>query len=237
METSTPETPRRALRRSGSAASGGPRRVLARSSRRSPPGARAAPRPRRRRPASRPRPARSSRSSPAAPARGLLPRSSRRRRPCRRRRRNEACFHGLAVERGDDGASAVEIASRATGSILEVFEARDDRAAEDLREADHGDDVVLARPRGCRAGRGSSPSRRCGGSPGCRARSRAATARRASSPRPCRSRPRRRARAALKRTPQSTCTTMPFLYLPDLSPRRMVADLRPLRSWSATIGE
>ena len=34
------------------------------------------------------------------------------------------------------------------------------------------------RPRGCRAGSGSAPSRRCGGSPGCRARSRAATARR-----------------------------------------------------------
>src|SRR5205823_4531866 len=42
---------------------------------------------------------------------------------------------------------------------------------------------------------------------------------------------------ALKRLPHSTFTTMPFLYFPDLSPRRMVADLRPVRSWSATMGE
>ena len=30
---------------------------------------------------------------------------------------------------------------------------------------------------------------------------------------------------------------MPFLYLPDLSPRRIVAVFRLLRSWSATIDE
>ena len=41
----------------------------------------------------------------------------------------------------------------------------------------------------------------------------------------------------LKRTPHSTRTTMPFLYLPDLSPSRIVADFRPVRSWSATSGE
>src|SRR6476619_478319 len=30
---------------------------------------------------------------------------------------------------------------------------------------------------------------------------------------------------------------MPFLYLGDWSPRRIVAVLRPVRSWSATTGE
>jgi len=41
----------------------------------------------------------------------------------------------------------------------------------------------------------------------------------------------------LKRVPASTWTIMPLRYLRDLSPSRMVAVLRPLRSWSATIGE
>src|SRR4029450_455161 len=42
---------------------------------------------------------------------------------------------------------------------------------------------------------------------------------------------------ALNRTPTSTCTTMPFLYFPDLSPSRIVAVFRCVRSCSATIGE
>ena len=40
-----------------------------------------------------------------------------------------------------------------------------------------------------------------------------------------------------KRVPTSTWTTIPFLYFVDLLPRRIVAVLRRLRSWSATIGE
>ena len=132
--------------------------------------------------------------------------------------------------------------SAAQAALEEVAspEAGDDRPGQDLREADHRDEVVRSRPRGCRAGRGSAPSRRCGGSPGCRARSRAATARRASSPRPCRSRRRRRARAALKRTPQSTLHDHPLLVLarlvaePDRGrlPARLGAGRRPAASRS-----
>ena len=36
---------------------------------------------------------------------------------------------------------------------------------------------------------------------------------------------------------QRVNTIIPFLYFGDLSPRRIVAVLRPVRSWSATIGE
>src|SRR4029079_7381320 len=39
------------------------------------------------------------------------------------------------------------------------------------------------------------------------------------------------------RAPTRTVTIMPLRYLADLSPRRIVAVLRPVRSWSATTGE
>ena len=40
-----------------------------------------------------------------------------------------------------------------------------------------------------------------------------------------------------KRGPASTATIIPFRYFADLSPSRIVADFRPLRSWLSTIGE
>ena len=55
--------------------------------------------------------------------------------------------------------------------------ARKPRARLDRGEADHRDGLVLADLAVVELARGSSPSPRCGGSPGCRARSRAATAR------------------------------------------------------------
>jgi hypothetical protein len=41
----------------------------------------------------------------------------------------------------------------------------------------------------------------------------------------------------LKRMPASTWTIIPLRYFADLSPSRIVAVFRPLRSCSATIGE
>ena len=85
--------------------------------------------------------------------------------------------------------------------------------ADDLREADHRHGLVLRRRAGCRAARGSAPSRPDAGSPGCRARSRAARARRSASPRPCRS-PRRRSSPAARSGRHEHGDDHPFLVLP-----------------------
>ena len=92
-------------------------------------------------------------------------------------------------------------------------------------------------PRGCRAGRGSGPSPPGGGSRGlsCSISRGESSARRFTST---------LSMTASKtcwrgpyRAPTSTATIIPFWYLRDLSPRRIVAVLRCERSCASTIGE
>ena len=82
--------------------------------------------------------------------------------------------------------SAAGRCGRTSSSASRSAEESAEPAIADLGEADQRDEVVLARPRGCRASPGTGPCPRPGGSPGCRARSRSGRARRAASPRPCR---------------------------------------------------
>ena len=107
----------------------------------------------------------------------------------------------------------------------------------DRREADHRDGVVLGDLAVVELAQEVRHLARAVAPPGCRARSRAARARRAASPRPCRSPRRRRAGAARSGRRTSTETIIPFWYLRDLSPSRIVAVLRCERSCASTTGE
>ena len=153
----------------------------------------------------------------------------------------------IASQTGSRGDSSSQVVRKAYSAIgaparsvvvrrLPVADVRP-RRLDDLREADHGDDVVFERSAGCRSARGTCARPRGGGTRGCRAR--------------CRARERSSSRLTstssitavkifsrgLWRKPTVIQTTWPRSYLSLLSPSRIVAVLRPRFSWSTKTAE